>query len=208
MIILNVKISSDYGKMKNPPFITAEKTAKDKVYRKKIVDGISKLGQHIPDRVVSVLTKGDFGSAKELSKANTVKMALYYIKGMIEILDDAQISTSASSSNGYSKRSQLLQSILQSEASLLPTLSYSSDKRNYIQTNQKPFDAYVINLTTSVLPEPSNQSDIPIHHYDNEMYTATSDPFRPAQQFDNSLLASTEYDDLLEAITQLQQLTN
>lgn len=210
----------NYGTMQYPSNQTvsvARRNARERNRVKQVNNGFSNLRQHIPQTVVSALTKGGRGSAKKLSKVDTLKMAVEYIRSLKDMLEDGENSTSAGSSNGsyYSESSQLLQSIPRSEASLSPTPSYSSDASsrmsytpNHIQTHQtqfkqEPFDAYVIDPSTS--PAPSYHSDNPIHHHHHQIYTATSTPFKPAHQFDNYSPVSPEDEDLLDAITWWQQ---
>lgn len=194
----------------------ARRNARERNRVKQVNNGFSNLRQHIPQTVVSALTKGGRGSAKKLSKVDTLKMAVEYIRSLKDMLEDGENSASASSSGSYySENSQHLQSIPRSEASLSPTPSYSSDASstmsytpNHIQSHQthfkqEPFDTYVIDPSNS--PAPSYHSDIPIHHQ-TQIYPPTSTPYKPVHhQFDNYSPVSPEDEDLLDAITWWQQ---
>lgn len=213
----------NYGSMQYPSNQTvsvARRNARERNRVKQVNNGFSNLRQHIPSTVVSALTKGSSpgrGSAKKLSKVDTLKMAVEYIRSLKDMLEDNENSSNAGSSTSsyYSESSQHLQSIPRSEASLSPTPSYSSDASssmnytpNHIQGHhtqthfkQEPFDTYI---DPSTSPAPSYHSDIPIHHH-QQIYPPTSTPYKPVHQFDNYSPVSADDEDLLDAITWWQQ---
>lgn len=205
----------NYGSMQYPQTQTvsvARRNARERNRVKQVNNGFSNLRQHIPQTVVSAISKGGRGSAKKLSKVDTLKMAVEYIRRLKDILEDNENSASSSTSSYYSDNSQCLQSIPRSEASLSPTPSYSSDASstmsytpNHIQSHQthfkqEPFDTYI---DPSTSPAPSYHSDIPIHH--QQAYPPTSTPYKTVHQYDNYSPVSPEDEDLLDAITWWQQ---
>lgn len=216
--VINIpKKKYNYGSMPYPATQTvsvARRNARERNRVKQVNNGFSNLRQHIPQNVVSALTKGGRGSAKKLSKVDTLKMAVEYIRSLKDMLEDNENSTSAgsSSSSYYSESSQHLQSIPRSEASLSPTPSYTSEASSSInytpnhsqvhQTHfkQEPYDTYI---DPSGSPAPSYHSDIPIHH--QQTFIPTSTPFKPVNHFDNYSPVSPEDEDLLDAITWWQQ---
>lgn len=217
--VINIpKKKYNYGSMQYPSNQTvsvARRNARERNRVKQVNNGFSNLRQHIPQHVVTNLSKSGRGSAKKLSKVDTLKMAVEYIRRLKDMLDENENSASANSSTSsyYSDGSQL-QSIPRSEASLSPTPSYSSDASSHVsytpniiqshQTHfkQEPFDAYI---DPSNSPAPSYHSDIPIHHH-QQVFVPTPTPYKPEQhQFDNYSPVSPEDEDLLDAITWWQQ---
>lgn len=214
--VINIpKKKYNYGAMQYPSNQTvsvARRNARERNRVKQVNNGFSNLRQHIPQHVVTNLSKSGRGSAKKLSKVDTLKMAVEYIRRLKDMLDENENSASANSSTSsyYSDGSQL-QSISRSEASLSPTPSYSSETSshasytpNIIQSHhqthfkQEPFDTY----NPSNSPAPSYHSDIPVHHQ-QQTFVPTSTPYKP--QFDNYSPVSGEDEDLLDAITWWQQ---
>lgn len=220
--VINIpKKKYNYGTMPYPSGQTVSvqrRNARERNRVKQVNNGFSNLRQHIPQTVVSALTKGGRGSAKKLSKVDTLKMAVEYIRSLKDMLEDGENSASTSSptSTYYSENSQHLQSIPRSEASLSPTPSYSSESSSTLsytpnhhhnqvhQTHfkQEPFDTYI---DPSTSPAPSYHSDIPIHHL-QQSYQPTSTPYtKVVHQFDNYSPVSADDEDLLDAITWWQQ---
>ncbi|CRK93125.1 CLUMA_CG006467, isoform A [Clunio marinus] len=215
--VINIpKKKYNYGSMQYPSNQTASvarRNARERNRVKQVNNGFSNLRQHIPQTVITALTKGGRGSSKKLSKVDTLKLAVEYIRSLKDMLDENENSASGSSTSSYySENSQHLQSLSRSEASLSPTPSYSSDASstlsytpNHIQSHQthfkqEPFDSYV---DPSTSPAPSYHSDIQIHH--QQIFPPTSTPYKPVHQYDNYSPVSPEDEDLLDAITWWQQ---
>ncbi|CAO1399302.1 unnamed protein product [Diamesa hyperborea] len=123
----------NYGSMPYPSNQTASvarRNARERNRVKQVNNGFSHLRQHIPQTVITALTKGGRGSAKKLSKVDTLKLAVEYIRSLKDMLDDSENSDSASTSTSSycaDNSQHLLQSLPRSEASLSPTPSYSSE---------------------------------------------------------------------------------
>lgn len=208
----------NYGSIPYPAVQTVSvqrRNARERNRVKQVNNGFSNLRQHIPTTVVSSLTKGGRGSSKKLSKVDTLRMAVEYIRSLKDLLEDGENSdatSGASTSSFYSENSQHLNSIPRSEASLSPTPSYSSDSSshmsytpNLIQSQQthfkqEPYDHYV---DPSTSPSPSYHSDIPVHH--QQIYPPTSTPYKPVMHQYDSYSPNPEDEDLLDAITWWQQ---
>lgn len=209
--VINIpKKKYNYGTMQYPSSQTASvarRNARERNRVKQVNNGFSNLRQHIPSTVISSITKGSRASAKKLSKVDTLKLAVEYIRRLKDMLEDGEnSSTAGSSSSYYSENSQQLRS----EASLSPTPSYSSDASSTISYTpnhmqglqsfkQEPFDSYT---EPSTSPAPSYHSDIPIHHQPE--YIPTSTPYKTAHQF-NYPSVSADDEDLLDAISWWQQ---
>lgn len=211
--VINIpKKKYNYGAMQYPSNQTvsvARRNARERNRVKQVNNGFSNLRQHIPQTVITALTKGGRGSAKKLSKVDTLKLAVEYIRSLKDMLDEENSSGAGSSTSSYySENSQHMQSIPRSEASLSPTPSYSSDAStsmsytpNHIQGHQTHFKQEPFDPSTS--PAPSYHSDIPIHH--QQIYPPTSTPYKPVHQYDNYSPVSPDDEDLLDAITWWQQ---
>lgn len=216
--VINIpkKKYNNYGSMQQYPssnqtVSVARRNARERNRVKQVNNGFSNLRQHIPPTVVTALTKGGRGSAKKLSKVDTLKMAVEYIRSLKDMLEDNENSSGAgSSTSSYYCESSELQSIPRSEASLSPTPSYSSDASstlnytpNHVQSHQTHFKQEPFDPSTS--PAPSYHSDIPIHHH-QQIFTSTPAAFKPpVNHYDNYSPVSPDDEDLLDAITWWQQ---
>lgn len=196
----------NYGAMQYPATQTASvqrRNARERNRVKQVNNGFSNLRQHIPQNVISSLTKGGRGASKKLSKVDTLRLAVEYIRGLKDLLDETENSesTSAGSSSGSSY-------LLRSEASLSPTPSYASDASssmsytpNHIQGQtmnfkQEPFDNYTEQSTS---PSPSYHSSS--HH--QQMYPSSSTPYKQIpshHHYENYSPVSADDDELLDAI--------
>jgi achaete-scute complex protein len=193
----------------------ARRNARERNRVKQVNNGFSNLRQHIPQSVVTNLTKGGRGASKKLSKVDTLKIAVEYIRGLKDLLDDNENSSTSGSSFSYENM------IPRSEASISPTPSYSSDASstmsytpNNLQAHhhqmsfkQEPFDSYAEHSTS---PAPSSyHSDAMQHHHTithHQMYPSTSTPYKPVHHtYDSYSPVSADDDELLDAIAWWQQ---
>jgi achaete-scute complex protein len=217
--VINVpKKGYKYGQMQYQATQTvsvARRNARERNRVKQVNNGFSHLRQHIPQTIITEMTKGGRGAAKKLSKVDTLKLAVEYIRRLKDVLDENENSGCSSSSVAYSENSQ---SLSRSEASLSPTPSYSSDvsssmsyvpnhiqmSHNQIPCKQEPYDNYT---EPSTSPVPSYHSEI--HHHHQQMYPSASTPYtKPVMhhhQFDNYSPVSADDEELLDAITWWQQ---
>jgi len=234
--VINVpKKKYNYGTMQYPSNQTvsvARRNARERNRVKQVNNGFSNLRQHIPSTVVTALTKGGRGTSKKLSKVDTLKMAVEYIRSLKDMLEDNENSDSASGSNSsyFSDNSQCHQSIPRSEASLSPTPSYSSDASssmnytpNHMQSHQQthfkqePFDSYIDPSTSPTHSYHSSSTDVQMHHHHmvQQIYpTINSTPYvkanvvmttTTAHQYDSYSPTNAEDEDLLDAISWWQQ---
>lgn len=197
----------NYGAMQYPATQTASvqrRNARERNRVKQVNNGFSNLRQHIPQNVITSLTKGGRGASKKLSKVDTLRLAVEYIRGLKDLLDDNENSESTSAGSSSIAGSSYL---LRSEASLSPTPSYASDTSsgmsytpNHIQGHQmsfkqEPFDTYAEQSTS---PSPSYHSN---HH--QQIYpTVSSTPYKPLahHHYENYSPVSADDDELLDAI--------
>jgi achaete-scute complex protein len=221
-INIKPKQKYNYGSMPYPNNQTvsvARRNARERNRVKQVNNGFSTLRQHIPQHVVTQLTKGGRGSSKKLSKVDTLKLAVEYIRKLKDMLEDNENNDGVSTSTGCSQASYYsdsshLQSLSRSEASLSPTPSYSSEASstlsytpNHLPIGQQhfknePYDSYVESSTS---PAPSYHSDVPVS---TQQYPHSSTPYinKPIPYNPNPYESITpEDEDLLDAISWWQQ---
>lgn len=125
------------------PASVQRRNARERNRVKQVNNGFANLRQHIPSDVVTTLSSGGRGASKKLSKVDTLRIAVEYIRRLQDLLDDdTDASSMASSSSSrlsqnstgsyYSTTSSPMQctSIPPppcSETSASPTPSYSSE---------------------------------------------------------------------------------
>lgn len=128
------------------PVSVQRRNARERNRVKQVNNGFANLRQHIPSEVITALTNGGRGASKKLSKVDTLKLAVEYIRRLQDLLDDTEndaASTSmtsvlsvnnSSASSFYSSSSGSTSSPLEhsiiptcSETSASPAPSYTSD---------------------------------------------------------------------------------
>lgn len=138
-----------YGAPVQQPASVARRNARERNRVKQVNNGFATLRQHIPAAIASALSpqasSPGRGASKKLSKVETLRMAVEYIRSLQQLLDDHEsevASTSGSSDhllenryyasspesvNQFSGYPVLLPTPACSEASVSPTPSQSSD---------------------------------------------------------------------------------
>lgn len=152
------------------PASVQRRNARERNRVKQVNMGFNNLRQHIPSDVISKLSNGGRGASKKLSKVDTLRMAVDYIRSLQGLLDESDLdslsssssaassnssTSSTASSNSYYAPSPVQCSTIQppppcSESSASPTPSYSSDNSSIGHTNYivpqtykyEPYDAY------------------------------------------------------------------
>lgn len=130
------------------PASVQRRNARERNRVKQVNMGFNNLRQHIPSDVITQLTNGGRGASKKLSKVDTLKLAVEYIRRLQGMLDDGEIdslsasssSTSSSVSNNSYYSPSPVQCTIQppppcSESSASPTPSYSSDNSSIGNSN-------------------------------------------------------------------------
>lgn len=125
---------SPYGAQ---PASVQRRNARERNRVKQVNNGFANLRQHIPPDVITALTNGGRGASKKLSKVDTLKLAVEYIRRLQDLLDENEndaLSTSSTSqlSSSYYSGSSVTHHhgttpAPCSEASVSPTPSYTSD---------------------------------------------------------------------------------
>lgn len=136
------------------PASVQRRNARERNRVKQVNNGFANLRQHIPSDVINALTHGGRGASKKLSKVDTLRLAVEYIRRLQDLLDDPETDASSSSStrssqlstDSYYTTSQIPPPPC-SESSASPTPSYSSENSSI-----------------------SNNYVAPVPYYKNEMY--------------------------------------
>ncbi|XP_030378260.1 achaete-scute complex protein T3 [Scaptodrosophila lebanonensis] len=68
----------------------ARRNARERNRVKQVNNGFVNLRQHLPQTVINTLSNGGRGASKKLSKVDTLRIAVEYIRGLQDLLDDAQ----------------------------------------------------------------------------------------------------------------------
>lgn len=149
------------------PASVQRRNARERNRVKQVNMGFNNLRQHIPSDVITNLTTGGRSASKKLSKVDTLRLAVEYIRRLQGLLDENELdslsATSSSTSSSASNNSYYSPSPAQctsiqppppcSESSASPTPSYSSDNSSVGHTNYvvpttykyEPYDAYNCN---------------------------------------------------------------
>ncbi|KAH8396157.1 hypothetical protein KR222_004259 [Zaprionus bogoriensis] len=68
----------------------ARRNARERNRVKQVNNGFVNLRQHLPQSVINTLSNGGRGASKKLSKVDTLRIAVEYIRGLQDMLDDGQ----------------------------------------------------------------------------------------------------------------------
>lgn len=90
------------GKMKTTPVVSvARRNARERNRVKQVNNGFSMLRDHIPPEIADTFEQAGRGNAKKLSKVETLRMAVEYIKSLEQMLSLDSSNDSGSSSPMY-----------------------------------------------------------------------------------------------------------
>lgn len=131
------------------PASVQRRNARERNRVKQVNNGFANLRQHIPSDVINALTHGGRGASKKLSKVDTLRLAVEYIRRLKDILDDGETDTSSSSStrssqmsaDSYYTNTQIPPPPC-SESSASPTPSYSSENSSISNNYVAPVNYY------------------------------------------------------------------
>lgn len=142
------------------------RNARERNRVKQVNNGFANLRQHIPAPVVAALSSGGRGASKKLSKVDTLRVAVEYIRSLQKMLDEnSENSHSQKSLSQMSSSSSYYGSMSEPSTAASPTPSQLSDNSVYTTPHFKhePYDIYV---DPSTSPAPSYVSEPPqIHHH-------------------------------------------
>lgn len=144
------------------------RNARERNRVKQVNNGFAKLRQHIPMKVISALSNTNGrGASKKLSKVDTLKLAVEYIKSLQSVLEGKNNKLIMPDHLNYSSGHS-------SEVSVSPTPSYASSDTSLIGGNNnsyqikehfktEPYDSYVEQSDT---PSPTIHQTYPNNaHY-------------------------------------------
>lgn len=89
------------GKVKSPGVSVARRNARERNRVKQVNNGFSMLRDHIPPEIADTFEQAGRGNAKKLSKVETLRMAVEYIKSLETLLSFDTSNDSGSSSPMY-----------------------------------------------------------------------------------------------------------
>lgn len=146
------------------PASVARRNARERNRVKQVNNGFATLRQHIPSSVAAAITGGGRGASKKLSKVDTLRLAVEYIRNLQQLLDDhdseAGSTIGSSDVHNYdnqsyyadspdsSHHSQHLSHVLVnhtppcSEASVSPTPSFASENSTLVHSSYGQTIAY------------------------------------------------------------------
>ncbi|PSN41442.1 hypothetical protein C0J52_14544 [Blattella germanica] len=130
------------------PASVARRNARERNRVKQVNNGFATLRSHIPLSVAAALSSASGnsgrGASKKLSKVETLRMAVEYIRSLQQLLDDHASETNSTTSSTPDGQTQSISTgsndsgyVLPpcSEASSSPTPSYASESSSYAPTS-------------------------------------------------------------------------
>ncbi|XP_075156044.1 lethal of scute [Haematobia irritans] len=73
----------------------ARRNARERNRVKQVNNGFTNLRQHIPQSVINALSSGGRGASKKLSKVDTLRIAVEYIRGLQDLLESSEDGSTA-----------------------------------------------------------------------------------------------------------------
>ncbi|XP_063706493.1 achaete-scute complex protein T5-like [Culicoides brevitarsis] len=181
----NYNSSTPYPGLQTPSVVRRNARERNRV--KQVNNGFANLRQHIPPKVISSLSNTNGrGASKKLSKVDTLKLAVEYIKSLQNLLEETE--QKKKNNNNNNTKSQLLtpqslgssySSNLSQASSVSPAPSYASDtsfntSSGYQMIKAEPYDSY----QQSESPSPT----IPGYHHHQSHHHAMSYDVTPPPQ--------------------------
>lgn len=166
------------------PASVVKRNARERNRVRQVNCGFVNLRQHIPQSIVSELTNGGRGASKKLSKVDTLRLAVEYIRRLKDLIDESDSEASNSSICSQSSTA----------GSPPPPVYYPSSPESMQSVNQ--YNQY---SESSISPTPSFHSDI-----DNCMMQTTTST-QQVFKFENFQADSPNDDELLDYISMWQE---
>ncbi|XP_011313760.1 achaete-scute complex protein T3 [Fopius arisanus] len=207
--------TTPYGTVPHQPASVARRNARERNRVKQVNNGFATLRQHIPQSVAQALggnTAGTHGGSragsKKLSKVETLKMAVEYIRSLQRLLDDESSETSSAPSTSPSPLSSTCGSTsrIDMHTSELHSPHVTDIHRQHLRQNPSP---------SSFVPPPcSEASSSPTPSFISETSSGGSQGYGSAStalytphpdSYDNYDPMSPEDEELLDVITWWQQ---
>lgn len=181
------------------------RNARERNRVKQVNNGFANLRQHIPVKVISSLSNTNGrGASKKLSKVDTLKLAVEYIKSLQSLLDECE--NKKHNKTQITTHSIIYSSNHSSEVSISPVPSYASDT-SYIGNNNtyqmkehfkaEPYDSYN--------EHQQSESPSPTISYSNTNYDLTPYKKLPFDQYAHTQVSSPDDEELLDTIAWWQE---
>lgn len=161
------------------PMSVVRRNERERNRVRQVNDGYVTLREHIPQEVVTALSNGGRGASKKLSKVDTLRLAVEYIRRLQETI--VEYDSDASSSACGSPEPNMFYNYQSS----------SSDYSQYSQSSASP--------TPSLLSE--NSSDA---HFFQQQQQQQDQPQFNAQMYNCSINEPSEDEELLDCISYWQ----
>ncbi|XP_058811433.1 achaete-scute complex protein T3-like [Topomyia yanbarensis] len=149
------------------------RNARERNRVKQVNNGFANLRQHIPGTVVTALTNGGRGASKKLSKVDTLRIAVEYIRNLQRMLDENSENTSQKSLSQVSSSSSYYGTMSEPSTASSPAPSHLSESSSsgtiiYSQMGgttfkHEPYDIYV-DPSASPTPSYTSETSIQQHH--------------------------------------------
>ncbi|KAL1379045.1 hypothetical protein pipiens_001458 [Culex pipiens pipiens] len=185
------------------------RNARERNRVKQVNNGFANLRQHIPSTVVTALTNGGRGPHKKLSKVDTLKVAVKYIRSMQRMLEEDIENNGSSESTSTKLDSQALSpvsfygSIYSSQPELTPT--FKREPYDLYPTPPTSATTVLPSMTTFTSPALSTATySAPMHH----VYKVAPLPLPvpiPGYTHEEMSPQNTDDEELLDAISWWQQ---
>lgn len=170
------------------PVSVARRNARERNRVKQVNNGFANLRQHIPQHVIEALSHGGRGASKKLSKVDTLKLAVEYIRR----LQDLIVETDSESS--YNIKCSVANSISSHNSDVSTSSSTSSNYiyDSHMQIDMKPMTS-IQYCESSSSPTPSFESDASsgyqyLEFQDNMKYATQYDSYNTTNSPDDELL--------------------
>nr|XP_029711143.1 achaete-scute complex protein T3-like [Aedes albopictus] len=194
------------------------RNARERNRVKQVNNGFAHLRQHIPSSVVTALTNGGRGPHKKLSKVDTLKVAVKYIRSLQRMLDEDLENSGESTKSTvdvqvlspvsyYGSMSEPSTASSPAPSQISEYSNYSSSQTETITSfKREPYDPYSTSQTlptpTTALPSMTSFSTVtysqPIHHVYKSQVVDYHQPEELSPQ-------NTDDEELLDAISWWQQ---
>lgn len=188
----STKSSHPYATHQPQTVSVQRRNARERNRVKQVNNGFSTLRQHIPSDVVAALSNGGRGASKKLSKVDTLKVAVEYIRRLEDLLDEVVNDENASSSSGSGSASSSVSSV--SSISSSANNSYAS---HHYAGNVSPTPSYASSSMNSASGSSASSSSIVDHPQSNPVYKYEVN--EPPSSYD------PDDEELLDCITWWQQ---
>lgn len=183
------------------------RNARERNRVKQVNNGFANLRQHIPPKVITQLTNGGRGANKKLSKVDTLKLAVEYIRSLQKLLDDS----TGGGGGGHAMKS--MEGYFSTNSPVSPTPSYISEastsgtsahnsftrsQNNNSRFKMEPYDQYdQSNSSSPYSPQETSFTENPFAN------TAAAFKHESYEDFEPSI--NPEDEELLDTITWWQQ---